>query len=57
MGQYNILSNDDEGSRFPWSMTSLTIDTSGAILEQNRNVKPSHSTQIVTDTIEKLSKK
>jgi hypothetical protein len=57
MSQYNIFSNDDEGSRFPWSMASLTFDTSGAMLERNRNVNPSHSTQIVTDTIKKLSKK
>jgi hypothetical protein len=59
MSEYAVLSGekDDERGTYPWSMAMLTFDTDGGLIEQNRNVKPSHSTQLVLDTIKNMSEK
>lgn len=60
MSQYKVLSvkNDDEGgAKFPWSMALLNFDTNGELTVRKRKVEPSHSTQLVLDIINDLSKK
>jgi hypothetical protein len=59
MSEYNVLpseGHEDDGGIRPWSMAVLTFDTNGDLIQQKRNVEPSHATQLVLDTIENIPK-
>lgn len=38
-----------------WSMSMLTFDTDGTIVERNTNIQPASVTQLVVDTLEIMS--